>query len=113
LQCFHRSASAQIFLVAHIERERNLFPESRCSRRRGLNFSDRCENAAIFCGQNKFRRARKRVVPQIHRHGSGVAGDTRNSTRNRLCPAMAVTTPTGKLFFSSTGPVDMDFPRNR
>jgi hypothetical protein len=40
-----------------------------------FKFADRGQYAAIFGGQNKFRRARERVVAQIHRHGSGVAGD--------------------------------------
>jgi len=110
---FTAARPAQIFLVAHIELERNLFRITLLAPGAASIFPTVARTLQFFLRPDS-RRARKRVVPQIHRHGSGVAGRLpRNSTAQPALSRDGVTTPTGKLFFSSTGLARYGLPRNR
>src|ERR1700677_161161 len=71
-----RGESARIILVAHVKRKGNFTGNHIARAGRDFEFADGGQYSTVFGGKNKFRRTGKRIVTKIHRHGSGMSGDT-------------------------------------
>ena len=96
LQCAHGGLATAIDGMADVEGQRDLAGDDVGGAGRDGHLADRGDHAAALGGQNELGGAAQGVVAQVHRRRAGVAGAAVQVYAQRLWPAMAVTTPSGR-----------------